>query len=223
MNILGHSGPIRSVAFTPDGETIISAGDEGVVKTFWALKIDKAIEDKKGDTWSDCESELSGHSGAVLCVTANIDDATIATASADNTIKLWFLDAFEAKIEECFNTMVGHRSKVTQVAFSGDGRRLATVGDGMVAHVMWASDGGQHMTNLAGHTDELTSVAWSKQGRFVVTGCNDGKIGVWDIDAYDRLGEQTQMKSTCLSTYNDDSCKSIVQSYPNGQMLPSES
>ena len=187
----------------------------------------------------------------------------IATTSADNTLKLWFLDAFEvaralnmplseqgkdsftcpllldtgldfrlappmtfspqAKIEECFNTMVGHKSEVTKVAFSGDGRRLATVGDGMVAHVMWASNDGKHMTNLVGHSDRLTSIAWSKQGRVVATGCNDGKVGLWDIDLFDRLAEQTQMKSTCLSTYNDDSCKQIIQSYPNGQTLPTES
>ena len=129
----------------------------------------------------------------------------------------------KAKIEACFNTMTGHKSKVNMVAFAGDGRRLATVGDGMVGHVMWASNGGTHMTNLCGHSANLSSVAWSKQGRIVITGSEDGKIGMWNIDLYDRLAETTQMKSTALGTYNDDSCKNIVQSYPNGQSLPKDS
>merc|ERR1711871_348557 len=211
MNIVGHNSPIKSVAFTPDGETAISAGKD-VIKTWWCLKIDKIIEEKKGDTYTECESELTGHNGAITWVAANVDDATIATASVDNSIKLWFLDAFEAKIEACFNTMTGHKSKVNMVAFAGDGRRLATVGDGMVGHVMWASNGGSHMTNLCGPSANLSSVAWSKQGRIVITGSEDGKIGMWNIDLYDRLAETTQMKNTALGTYNDDSCKNIVQS-----------
>lgn len=220
MTIIGHEAAVRSFAFTPDGETGVSCGDDLVMRTWWFLKINDLVE--QTDIYTEAESSFAGHTGPITHVAANIDDATVATCSADNTIKLWFLDAYEAKIDACFNTLVGHKSRVNKVAFTGDGKRLASVGDGMVVHILWAAKGGKHMTNLAGHTAHLQAVSWSSNGRLCLSGSDDGKIGIWDVDAYDELAEGNQFRQTGMGTYNDDSAKNILQSFLFGESPPQD-
>jgi len=78
------------------------------------------------------------------------------------------------------------------------------------------------MTNLAGHTAHLQAVSWSSNGRLCLSGSDDGKIGIWDVDAYDELAEGNQFRQTGMGTYNDDSAKNILQSFLFGESPPQD-
>ena len=63
--------------------------------------------------------------------------------------------------------------------FSADGLKLAVVGLGNEASI-WRLDGLERLTSLRGHEDTINSVEFSRDGRFVVTGSDDGKAIIWN-------------------------------------------
>jgi WD40 repeat protein/tetratricopeptide (TPR) repeat protein len=76
-------------------------------------------------------------------------------------------------------TLIGHASCVTSVAYSPDGRRLASGSRDGTARV-WDALTGAELLALKGHTGYVTSVAYSPDGRRLASGGNDGTVRVWD-------------------------------------------
>ena len=74
----------------------------------------------------------------------------------------------------------GHRSPVLGVAFSPDGKLIATAsGDKTVK--IWGLNSKNALQTFKGHTDHVTSVAFSPDGKRVVSGSRDQTIRVWDL------------------------------------------
>ncbi|HEX9989622.1 MAG TPA: hypothetical protein VGE45_14240 [Chloroflexia bacterium] len=123
---------------------------------------------------SHVRQTLSGHTDLVNSVAWSPDGRWIATASDDNTAKVW--DAANGQERA---TLRGHTDLVNSVAWSPDGRWIATASDDNTAKV-WDATNGQQLTILLGHTADLTSVAWSPDGRWIATASDDVTAKVWD-------------------------------------------
>ena len=76
-------------------------------------------------------------------------------------------------------TLKGHTGSVLSVAWSPDGKRLATASDDKTAKV-WDAASGQELLTLKGHTNIVDSVAWSPDGKRLATASWDGTAKVWD-------------------------------------------
>ena len=135
----------------------------------------------RGFEWSYlsrlCQSEartLEGHAGPVTSVAFSPDGQHLASASDDNTVKIW--DSATGK--ELFS-LQGHAGPVTSVTFSPDGQRLAS-GSADKTVKIWDSATGKELFSLQGHAGPVTSVAFSPDGQRLASASEDNTVKIWD-------------------------------------------
>ncbi len=77
-------------------------------------------------------------------------------------------------------TLTGHSNKVTSVAFSPDGRILASGSDDHTIK-LWDLQTGLQIVTLCGHESYVQSVAFSPDGKTLVSGGYDNTVKVWQV------------------------------------------
>jgi WD40 repeat protein len=119
---------------------------------------------------------VRGHSRPVTCLTFSPDGRSLATASRDQTMKLWDVTSRHEEF-----TVTSTTDRFTTVAFSPDSRRLAAAGQDRRVEV-WDAATGRSLATLDGHGDEVTGAAFSPDGRWLASGGGDGTVRLWDAD-----------------------------------------
>ncbi|MER7468903.1 trypsin-like peptidase domain-containing protein [Streptomyces sp. NPDC097981] len=118
---------------------------------------------------------LRGHGDRVTKVTFSPDGSTLASSSADRTVRLW-----HAGTGKPGPILKGHTDQVWSVAFSPDGRTLATGGlDGTIR--LWDAHTGASRRTLQGHAGAVRSVAFSPDRSTLATGGDDATVRLWDL------------------------------------------
>jgi WD40 repeat protein len=75
----------------------------------------------------------------------------------------------------------GHKGQVYAVAYSPDGKRLASASDDRTVKV-WDAATAKELRSLAGHKDRVTAVLFHPDGRRLVSASWDGTVRIWDAD-----------------------------------------
>ena len=196
-----HHGRINALASDPNGQWLVSAGEDGLAVLFdtaslhpmqrfkhgahpvtavaidpsgtqvFTLDLDGVLRIWNAHT-GDLLSELQSQ-GQVIAVMSP-DASRLVTASHDKTTRLWDLST-----QRLLAILVGHQGGVLTVEFSPDGRRIATGGEDHTAR-LWDAHSGQELRVLAQHTGRVTAIAFSADGRLLLTGSEDKSVLVYD-------------------------------------------
>jgi WD40 repeat protein len=164
---------VNTAAFSPDGRRIAVGGDESV--RVYDAEDNREVAVLLGHRTKDNPGPNHRYAGAGV-VSFSPDDRFVATASWDETVRIWNLEP-----ERRVPTLVGHDDLITSVAFSSDGRRVLTGSRDKTARI-WDAETHQQIAILAGHDSTVTSAAFSPIGRFVATTSDDKTARLWDAD-----------------------------------------
>jgi len=167
-----HIASINTVAFSPDGKILASAGDDDVI-ILWDVK-----------TGQPRHPPLVGHTEPINTVAFNPEGTLLASASDDGTIILWDVARGRPRLKP----LTGHTDWVNDVAFSSDGNLLASAGAGQTV-ILWEVDTGQIRRRLTGHTGAVGSVAFSPTRPMLASAGDNGTIILWNPESGQQLGE----------------------------------
>jgi WD40 repeat protein len=158
---LAQKGFVRSVAFSPDGRLILTAGYEGRAR-LWNARTFRLVH------------ELRGPDSSALNETVfSPDGSHVAAAGNDGTVRIW-----ETATGDPIGIAVGHLYEVTHVAFDPSGQFVLSGSSDGTAKV-WSIEG--RLTSLlSGHRGPITAVEFSPDGKAAITASEDGTVRVWN-------------------------------------------
>jgi WD40 repeat protein len=219
-----HDSAVTDLSFSPDNKTIASSSEDYTVKIWNLDKV--SLPQIQGQTVSISPNnqmivtgnedgsvmwqqdsmirKLSGHGKSVIKVSFSPDGSMIASASADNTVKVWRLDG------KVIATLQGHQKPVTSVAFSPDGKMIATASGDKTAK-LWNLNGNLLRT-FTGHKRTVTGVSFRPDGQAIATSSADYTVKQWHLNG----------KS--FATFSEDKSNVLGVTYsPQGNKIASGS
>ncbi|HRI70417.1 MAG TPA: WD40 repeat domain-containing protein, partial [Polyangium sp.] len=173
MVLRGHTERLRRASFSPDGRHIVTASFDDTARV-WDL--DGGRE----------PIVLGGHGGNVTDAVFSPDGAYVATISSDEITRVF--PAAGTDKPKLFGraTTVQRASQLNGVAWSPDGKRIATAGNDGIAAV-WRVDDESIAPVALGKGIDLRSVAFSPDGQYVLTTAMDNIARLWRVGAIDSM------------------------------------
>lgn len=111
---------------------------------------------------------------AVAYVTAE-RGPRLASGGADKIVKLWNLDTLDR-----IRTYRGHRDFISALAFSPDGKLLAS--SDLAGNIrVWSTGSGRALRRLYGHRGRVGSLSFSPDGKSLASSGADGQLRIWDV------------------------------------------
>ena len=228
ITLRGHKHPIWSVAFSPDGKTLCSGAEDGLI-IVWDLakRCEKfRIDDednplgmafsKGGDKLFTARTrvkvfDFSTKKSALIYkeinnagrgVAISPDGQLLATAGNKNTVRIWSLAANKEMAH-----LTGHIENIGSVAFSPNGKTLASVSYDATVR-LWDLNNNREIARFENHhKDYLSPVLFTPDGETLISGAK-GKVSLWDL----------KTKKLRLTLPDDDLRPSLAIS-PNGKVL----
>jgi len=195
-NTLVGPAKVTSVAFSSHS-TMASGCEDSTVLVYntknWSL------------LWTST-TNANAHATNVTAVAFSPDGSLLASASLDQTIKIWSTSDYSTPE----HTFTGHTNGVTSVAFGPDGTKIVSgCMDGTVK--VWDSSGNCLVT-IPAHALPVTATVFSTDGSLVISGSDDGTVRLWsaaDGSAVGILGGQNYFIGAVAFSPDGALCASV--------------
>jgi len=187
----GHQSIIQSLAFTPDGKSIVSAGDDKVIR-IWDLQAEKTVRKIRGEI-------RPGPVGAIYAMALSPDGRRLAVGGYMHSscpgrcgeIRLY---DFETGVLEVL--LRGHRHVVQRLAFSADSKFLVS-GSSDFEAIIWDVESGLLHQRLR-HRIDVIAAAFTPDGKNVVTAVGE-TLMLWRVSDGAFLKEMPGHRSSLFS------------------------
>ncbi|WP_206797863.1 PD40 domain-containing protein [Amycolatopsis sp. MtRt-6] len=164
-----HPKMVSAIAFSPDGRTVATAS--GNRTTLWNTA-DRSLRAVLTDGEVFTNAVAFGPDGHTLA-TVTQPSPCCPDGAAGNMLTLWNLDTGTP------TRLTGHTGAVLNVAFSTDGRRIATASVDRTVLIRDAATGAVLKT-LTGHAGPVNGLQFSPDGRLLATASHDLTVKLWD-------------------------------------------
>ena len=236
--LIGHSGPVYSVSFSPDNRFLISASQDSTIR-LWSVKTGANLVCYKSHNFAVWTVQFSplgyyfasgshdrtarlwatnqiyplrifvGHLSDVDCVQFHPNCTYMATGSSDKTVRLW-----EIHTGECMRIFSGHLGGISALAFSPDGRVLASSSSDKTIH-LWDLVEGTSLSHLFGHRKSIWSLAFSREGSVLASGSADRTVRLWNFKKAIAESEPASSISKAASRKRKLAiCPYLLESFP---------
>jgi len=212
----GHSDKIQSLAFSPDNQTLASGSEDNSVR-LWQVETGTLQKVLKAPS-------SVGSYQRIFSVAFSPDGQYLATANWDSNIYIWQVPTGNLwrtlkgsprpwwDVWKLTKTDDGHNDSVNDVAFSPDGKWLASGAfDNTVK--LWEMKTGNVYKTLHWHSDWVLDVDFSPNGRVLASSGKDKQVRLWDVSTGERLRSLQGHKNDVAS----------VAFHPDSQVLVSGS
>ncbi|MCE9563956.1 MAG: serine/threonine protein kinase [Planctomycetes bacterium] len=157
--LTGHTDAVHGVAVAPNGKSLVSAGQDGIVRV-WDLATGRA-------------SRLVGHTGGVKCIAYSPNGTHILSGGTDRTARLWLASSGTPV------RSLEHKDAVKAVAFSADSR-FALTGCGDRVLRLWDVTSGRRMARFEGHSGDISCVLFFPDNQRLLSSSWDKTARLWE-------------------------------------------